>query len=254
MSGGEDAMQSVRRNWVIAGIVLVLVVFSGLFFIAPWKPRVPELYPEFQMFPSARNFDPPGTVFRINPDGVRFDVVDISKSVSPSAGEEAVPEQTGSRQISADAFAMALGGQASASLRGSGRYAVVLKLAGVRREKTLDFDVDRALKSALQLVALRKDSKYFIIRETIAASQINFTLSVADSAALKAKLGDQAQAETKGALDTSGSGELKLVVKFDLPSRIFYKPEEINIDSSGISEEIKLTRVPVTQELVWRTE
>jgi hypothetical protein len=60
--------------------------------------------------------------------------------------------------------------------------------------------------------------------------------------------------EGNAALGTDSAGELKLFVRFEVPNRIFYKPEEISFDTSGISRELKVTRAPVTQELEWRRE
>jgi hypothetical protein len=233
----------------------VLAIGLALFFWQPWRIQPAELFPEFLMFPSARTFDPPGTIFRINPDGIRFDVADISQGIRTSTGEEFLPEQVGRRRVSGETLAGALGKNGSASLRFSGDYHVLLRLAGVLREKTSDWDVDKALPPALRQVNLRRDSRYYIIRETIAAREIDYTLSASDGAAAAANLESHVVGTAKVNVERSGSGETKLVGRYATPTRILYKLEEIKFESSGIAGNLQLTRVPVHDRAFrWRDD
>jgi hypothetical protein len=145
-----------------------------------------------------------------------------------------------------------LGQNRSAALDFSGWYDVLLKLAGVRREKTSDFDIDKVLGVALQSVALRRDSRYYVIRETIGAREIDYTLSSSDSASLSGKLKAQEVGPGQMRLQRSGTGEVSLVGHFDTPARILYKVEEIRFDSSGISGELRVSRLPVAKDLHWQ--
>jgi hypothetical protein len=74
----RNATRSRRRLWQATGAAAVLGSAVALFFWKPWKLQPHELFQEFQMFPSARTFDPPGTVFRVNPENIRYDVIDLS--------------------------------------------------------------------------------------------------------------------------------------------------------------------------------
>jgi hypothetical protein len=245
--------RSNRNRWRVAALIAVFAIGLALFVWEPWRVRPAELFPDFLMFPSARTFDPPGTIFRINAEGIRFDVADISEKIKTSAGEEFLPDQVGRRRVSGETLASALGRGRSASLGFSGEYEVHLKLVGVQREKTSDWDVDKTVGPALKEVNLRPESHYYIIRETIAASEIDYTLSASDGATAAAKLGlkDVGSGEVK--VERSGSGETTLEGHYVRPVRILYKLEEIKFDSSGINGDLRLSRLPITTRAFhWR--
>jgi hypothetical protein len=239
-------------GWRAGAGLSALAIGVALFFWQPWKIRPPELYPDFLMFPSARTFDPPGTIFGVNQEGVRFDVTDISKAIKASEGEEFVPDQVGRRRVSGTTLANALGQISAASLSFSGDHNVNLKLTNVRREKTTDSDIDKVIGNALPELNLRRDNKYYVIRETIAARGIEYTLSTKDSEIAGAHLTAQRAGSGKVEVQRSHAGEIKLMGAYDSPARIFYKVEEIKFQSSGINGELSVSRTPVDKNFHWR--
>lgn len=244
--------RSSRRPWAV-GLVSVLVLSAlAAFVLRPWESSRPELFPDFKMFPSARTFDAPGTVFRINPDGTRFDVIDLSSRIPTSGGDESIPEQMGHRKLSGEAISDFLSAKGSASASGSDSYDVFLSLTGVRREKIFDTDLDKVLATALGGIVLRRDSRYYVIRETIAARAISYRLTSSDAASAHIKVDQQKIANGNAKLERTSSGETRLVVSFEAANRIFYKPEEIKFESSGITGTLTVTRSPVTADLAWR--
>ncbi|MEX2693071.1 hypothetical protein [Rhizobium mongolense] len=246
------ASRKMPIAWIVGtifGIVALLVV--GFVW---WKSGrlAPDLFPEFKMFPSARAFDPPGTVFRIAPDGIRYDVMDLSGELKTSGGDETLPEQSGNRKITGEAIADFLAGNASAS--GSGSLNVSLKLRGGHREKTSDTEIDKVLAKALQGINLRKDSKYYLIRETISATEIEYVLTSTDAQAAGLQVGQSSSPKGSTKIENSENGETRLVAKFNAPLRVFYKPEQVTFQSSGLTGELKVSLDKVSEPLLWKSE
>jgi hypothetical protein len=203
------------------------------------------------MFPSARTFDPPGTIFRINREGTRFDVADISKEVNSTTGNEDIPDQTGRRLVAGNVLGNLLKGQVSAELSATGSYEVRMKLSGVEREKTTDADLDKSLALALKQVSLRTDNRYYVIRETISAREVAYNLSSADLASAATKLGTTPVGNGKVNVRQQDSNTATLVGSYDKPYRLFYKAEEVKFTSSGLTGDLKVSRLPVQGPLDW---
>lgn len=242
----SDAGQSKR--WIV--IVGVAVILCGAAIaLLRWGQEPPQLFPEFMMFPSVRSFDPPGTIFRVNAEGVRYDVVDLSGNVKVFGGSEAIPNQSGRRTVAGKTLFSALNmGDVSAAV--SGAYDITLVIEDATREKTNDVDIDKAIGAALQSIALRRDSRYFVIRETIAARGLSFVLNSSDASEVAVQIKHNV-AQGNANVDVSGKSETTLVAKFDHAMRVFYKPEEIAVNESGATGELKVSRLKV-DTLVWR--
>lgn len=241
----SDVGQS-KRWMAIAGVTVILGSAAIAFFC--WHQSPPQLFPEFMMFPSVRSFDPPGTIFRVNSDGVRYDVVDLSGNVKIFGGSETIPNQSGRRTVATKAIFSALNmGDVTAAR--SVAYDVTLIVEDATREKTTDLDIDKAIAVALQAIALRKDSRYFIIRETISARGLSFVLNSRDASKLAAEIKHKV-AEGKTSTDVSDKSATTLVKKFDHAMRVFYKPEEILVNESGATGELKVSRLRI-DTLVW---
>jgi hypothetical protein len=242
-----------QKTWKWVPVVIFLFAGGGF---AVWGLAIrgsqpPELYPEFQMFPSARTFDPPGSIFRVNRDGVRFDVADISGEITPATGSEDIPDQTGRRRVEGNVIGNLLKGDASGAVSAAGTYDVGLKLSGAVREKTSDLNLDKALSLVLKQVALRSDNRYYVIRETIAVREVDYELSTTDLESVAAKVGTKPVGDGKIDIRQKGSASTTLVGHYETPYRLFYKVEEVQFASSGLNGDLKLSRHPVTGTLDW---
>jgi hypothetical protein len=246
-------LQAWQRTWkrVTIGGLLFMGAGFAVWGLSLRGSQPPELYPEFQMFPSARTFDPPGSIFRVNRDGVRFDVADISSEIKSAKGEEDIPDQTGRRRVEGNVIANLLKGNTSSALSAAGTYDVSLKLSGVVRETTSDLNLDKALSLALKQVALRSDNRYYVIRETIAVREVDFELSTTDLKSVSAKIGTKPAGDDKVDIRQQGSTSTTLVGHYDRPYRLFYKVEEVQFTSSGLSGDLEISRQPVTARLDW---
>jgi hypothetical protein len=234
------------------GVVLLGSITFVVWTFVAWEARPAELFPDFQMFPSARTFDPPGSIFRINHDGIRYDVADISSEVATTGGFEDIPDQTGRRRVDGNFLGGLLNDRASGSVSASGSYIVSLKVSGAVRESTSDLNLDRALALALKEVSLRTDNRYFIIRETIAVRQVDYELATADLESVAAKVGVTPASNSKVALKQLDSGSSALIGRYETPYRLFYKVEQIQFNSNGLNGDLKLSREPVRKVLDWR--
>jgi hypothetical protein len=100
----------------------------------------PSFEAGFQVFPSPRTFDPPGTIFRVDGDGIRRAVVDLSGLLKISPREEAIPKLSLSGAVGAETYFSWLG--ASRASVGLARTdTAVIAVDGARREQA--FEVNR---------------------------------------------------------------------------------------------------------------
>lgn len=127
---------------------------------------------------------------------------------------------------------------------------IVLAMKNITRETTNDFAVDKALKRFWEEVKIRPHEKYYIIRETRAASQVNTHLTrtvlgeIGGEATLNNMIGASAtfQREDQGSVIVKGVYNKRMYVMF--------LPQEIKMVSAGLAgEPPKFGQFPVERIL-----
>src|SRR5262249_8150919 len=129
---------------------------------------------------------------------------------------------------------------------------VQLGMKDVARQITDDRRVDQAIKRFWDEVEIRPKNKYFIIRETRAASQVNLYLArevlseIGGEATLKKIFGVGSE------MKQSDKGSIIVHESYSKRMYLMFLPEEIKISSAGLSgEPPTFGRFPVNEVLGW---
>lgn len=141
------------------------------------QKRPDDLLPAgWQLYSRPTNFEPPGTVFRVDKEGRRFLVAGLKPAIDRAAEPEAA--QVERIETKAGAVARLLGLRpAGAQVGGGTARAFRFQLIEPVRESTSQAEMDRVLGPYLAAMDFRKENRYFVIRETRSATGITFLLS-----------------------------------------------------------------------------
>lgn len=213
-------------------------------------------YPDFKTFPTPRTFDAPGTIFRIDREGHKFTVMQLQVPVSK--GNEALTSYTESGAWTLKGllhFLSLHNSKVSSDANMNLNHAVKVKLSGGLRERTLDTDVDAAIQRSQ--LAFRGDSKYYIIRETIAVSAIDYDFeeNVDTNTGVSAQLLSFFRQLPAGKVDyvLSSTSQRSLNLVFKAPHRLFYTVDLVNREAKGLLAS-EISRTPVNENLIWTEE
>lgn len=225
---------NIRRITGMVTLGLLLVACNG----ATPGPRTGVTVEGFKPFPSARSFDKPGRIYRVDPEGHVFKVGILE--VEPQKGQEVLPKMQGKSELSLGQIFDTVGLNPvgiSGSLRNNfqKKQEFVTESVNGQREFIDDIQVDPLLKKTFDNLVIRPTNKYFLIRETILSDQLKYKSgkSVFVDASVKAEFKRLVEAEASVKWDDSE--EFSLDKTFEKPLRIWYKPEliEFKNDSRG---------------------
>ena len=207
-----------------------------------------------QVFPSPRTFDPPGTIFRVDREGVRRPVVDLSGLLNVVPRDEAVPRLTVYGAFNAGAYFSWLGVSAvSAELEHLDT--AVVEVGGAKREEAFEVDLRRLVDSAAHVIDWRKPGEVYLITETVLADTVDLTLSIS----IRTAVGNTLKADSARARGVTvrwtPQSRTHLSLRFGRPYRVFYKAEQLS-RSSGIENDStpKIRRLPIGRPLRWHRE
>jgi hypothetical protein len=242
---------------IITALVLILLIV-GLWSYFNKRPSFPTApladglkYPGFQTFPTPRTFDSPGTVFRIDSSGTRFPVTTLPVSVY--GGREALASYTALSNWTFAALLSYLMKAPSVEGSATGSFGMRVKvvLEGGVREGTFDAELDQSLKNAL--INYRKNNKYFVVRETISVSAIDYDFKGAGRLSTTIKETISKIVKGNQGLSWTDGSESTLKQKFDQPYRVFFTADELLSPGLGIGESAP-KRVPANEPLAWKQE
>lgn len=203
-----------------------------------------------QIFPSPRRFDPPGTIFRIDPDGVRRSVADLSALLHVVPREEAVPRLSVYGSFNAGAYFSWLGVPASSAF--DRVDSAVIAVTGARREQTFEVDLRQLVDSAARIVDWRRPGSVYLITETVLADSVEISLS----RSMRIAVGDSIRADSAAlhgvAVRWTPHSTTHLALRFQQPHRVFYKVELLRAHV-GFGFERSVERIAVSEALLWRT-
>ena len=213
---------------------IVWMVFFGLLIVAcngaPPGPRTGVDVEGFKPFPSARSFDKAGQIYRVDPEGNVYKVGALD--VEPQKGVEVLPKVSAKSEFSLKQVFETVGlnpAGISGSLQGhfQKKHEFVTESVNGQREFIDDMQVDPQLKKTFDNLVVRPTNKYFLIRETILSDKLTYKSgeSVLADASLKAEIKKLVEAESS--LKWNDSEEFSLNKTFEMPLRIWYKPELI---------------------------
>lgn len=228
----KDYLKANASIWAARRIFTCFVLAIGGYSCATSRARLgldemPTYERGFQIFPSPRTFDAPGTVFRVDPSGVRRPVADLSGMLLIIPRDEAVPKLTITGNLNIDLFLRWLG-----SSRAWGQLqtqdSASVSVSGARREQAFEVDLQRVVDSAAKLIDWGKQGRVYVITETVLADSVEFSLGRSTRAAIGDTLkSDSAAANSIAVRWTPQSSTAHLALRFKQPHRIFYKVEQL---------------------------
>jgi hypothetical protein len=256
-------MPDSLNPWLLVALVVVVAVAWYLVRKAGVKPAdvgggaAPSLLdPGWQFYSRPTDIEPPGTIFRIDANRVRYqvDTVDVPTQV----GQEAFGRHEESVEAGLGVVARFLG--VNAKLGGNTKERLVYALDGVTHEVAEDADLDAALAPVLAALQYRADNRYFVIRECRKAKSISHHLTRNQVTELGGDASVSQYAKLEGTLfEQKNDGEYVLEKALDPPLRVMFLPEEIRPVSAGLAPDKTgrapiLDRVPVRGALLWEKE
>lgn len=208
----------------------------------------------FQIFPSPRTFDAPGTIFRVDSDQVRHPVADLSGMLAIVPHEEAVPRLSVQGAFNVSAFLSWLGGE-----KRLGQYqrvdSVTVAVIGAKREQAFEANLDKVLDSARHIIDWRRPGKVYLITETVLADSVQIRLSTSTGIVVGDSLKTDSATAHGISVQWRPQRAAEISVRFPKPYRVFYKVEQV-VRPEGFEQYPgrALAHLPVRQPLYWREE
>ena len=187
---------------------------------------------DFEAFDSPRDFDPPGRVFRIDQQGVIYGVGQLS--VTPKTGNEVTKKYSSKANWSLETVLKTAGVAAEkvpavAKLDLERQREVSLESTKSVREYIDDEDQpDKKAEELLGRVGYKKDNKYFVIRETVATTALDFKAERKWLADLNLEAEFQKVVSANSNFKFDNDKTFSLVATFDKPMRVWYKIERLS--------------------------
>lgn len=205
----------------------------------------------WQFYTRPTTLEPPGTVFRIDPDKRRYMVGALD--IEPTCGEEEAAAMHRRIETTLGAVLRFLGFD---RFGGGGKLSAVeqlsFSLSEAEREALDDMMIQAPLAAFLEQLPYRADNRYFLIRECLSATSMTFELSKEQAAKVEAK----AQISKVGEVGASAGRQAERA--FSFPSsfpkrmRVAFLPEEITRTRSNLAGgPPSLGLVRVDEALVW---
>lgn len=198
----------------------ILLLFTILKLEAQQLPENAVLK-DFRPFSTPRTNGRPGEVYRINENGIKFIVQDVT-SIKEKVSEEG--DIVGRMYFTSGELLTLL----NLEFDRIDIIPVEIKIVGAIREYNEQTTVDNALYSDGKIRELIKDSKskYYIIREAILTKDVTFRFSL--DVVKKIKKGANSLTEIKSTTEIDFPYEIQK--KFKTNKRFFYLEQEIKID------------------------
>lgn len=211
-------------------VVVVLLVLFGCA-QKPLSPPVGSPGSEgFEAFATPRSFDGPGTIFRIDGEGKRFPVSEITFKVQD--GIEEIPKASSSRVLSLNQLLEALGASAAAmpaSVQANlSRTATTsIESTTAQRRFVRDDDVVAAMMGWATRAKPNGDSVYYLIRETISTPGLVYKVDKNWLASINVDVQALKAAGYKGEAKASSGDTLEMNRTFSQPLNVWFKAEKI---------------------------
>lgn len=196
-------------------------------------PPAPTAAEGFVPFLSARDFDPPGRIYRVDQGGTVYGVATLR--LEPLKGSEALAKVERKSNFSLGEVleltgAKALEGPASLKAEVSKVREFTLQSTQGNREYLDDGQVDKALPEALRTIVVRPGNRYYLIRETISTSNLSYSSDKSWAANLGLQAPIEAVLSSNTSLKWDDSTKFSIDAKFPAPMRVWYKPEVLKIE------------------------
>lgn len=221
--------------------------------------KVDALLPGYSFYDAPNDLDKTGLIFRVTPNGQRFNVGYIE--ILPDNGRIEIKSTAQTRTMSINALASFLKMDITkintdGNLDLKKKITFKVKMANNQQESLTDFALDAKLKDAIKIIKKdreelgRQDDKYYVIRESILTQNLEygFDKSIITNAGFNLALNDLIKVNSTAKWDDTK--EFQLGFNYKNPLRVFYKAEYLSILSSAAGG-IKIIRKPVDYEEIY---
>lgn len=207
--------------------ILVGILYLAVAFLQIEAQSLPSnaVLKNFRPFATPRTNGRPGEIYRINENGVKFIVQDLT-SIKEKSSEEG--DIVGRMYFTADELLTML----NVEFDRLEIIPVEIKIVNAIREYNEQFTLDNALYGDGKIREIIRDpkSKYYIIREAILSKEVTFRFSL--DVVKKIKKGANALTEIKSSSEIDFPYEIQK--KFKTNKRFFYLEQEIKIEPYDI--------------------
>lgn len=192
-----------------------------------------------------------GSIYRVSHDGYFYRVKTLSipaETIQEAEFNYATKVIT-NKSILANYLGVAqVGGDSDQEIQ------LTLALNNIVREVTYDESVDIALEKMWDNIRYRTNEKYYVIRETRAASQIDIYLNKEQVNSLGGKAKIMNSTHANAAIHSADQGRVKIHGQYQVPMYVMYLPEEIKpLSASFNNENPEFEVYPVQGVLNWKT-
>jgi hypothetical protein len=216
------------------------------------KPRQPErlLDEGWQFFSRPNNLEGPGTVFRIDNQGRRYIVDQLTLKVS--RGAEPGTRYEGSIDTSLSILAKLIGLDLGAKLAGRRARKLEFEVTDPVREVTTDADSQAVLDAFVRDFKLRERNRYFVIREARSAAAMLYRLTKEHMAELGGEGPVSAALSAGASLAVKASNVFEITQPLPERLRVMFLPEEVKVVGRSLgAAEPTLGLVRVREPLEW---
>lgn len=243
-----------NRRFSISSLVLLLVlcvVLNGciLDWLVKKKPPVKKieeiagLEAGFQMFPTPRDFDGPGTIFRVDKQNVRWKVKVVDVPIHP--GNEIYGNRTIGGRDNFD-LGLIFATVASGNITHENNCTLDFKITGTQRLETYDAEISPfipEIRKAINGITPEKGNRYYLIRDVVSAANISykFDKTTMDKIGGSGKINKLVELNSN--LSWNSTDSYQLTENFPKPYYVCYKPWEITF----LKDEKKQVRQLQTQ-------
>lgn len=214
--------------------------------------RPVDLLPRgWQLYSRPTNLEPIGTIFRIDQEGRRF----IVNNLTPATRRADVSGHAEVEHIetTSDAIARLLGLPSLKPPVGvRAARPVRFHVVEPMRHTTTEAVLDDALTPYVAAMEFRKDSRYYVIRETRSAAAITFLLSLQELDEIGGEAAVAAAGDRRVTITAGRPGVFDLTYTLEEPKGVMFLAEEIAPIVAGLAgDEAKLGRVAVEGAVDW---
>jgi hypothetical protein len=245
--------------WYVLAAVAVLAIIG---YLLVRRARVPSarsvdlptgaLPRGWQFYSNPTTLEPPGTIFRIDPDKQRYIVESLPVTIS--SGEEALGKVEESITANTNVVARFLGlANVEADVGAQKTEQFVYEVTSPVMEIVSDVELEKTLPAFIEKHNFRQGHRYFVIRQArrVSAMRYRLTKKQIDNFGGKASVGEQLSAQGK-VFSVDNSGQYILEENFKSPMRIVFLPEEIRtITASLAGAKPQMGLVAVREVLSW---
>lgn len=205
----------------------------------------------WQFYSRPTTMDPPGTVFRVDKEGVKYPVHRLGLAIEE--GKEAEIHLESEIETTASILTRFFGLRSFDVKAGAGRVKrLKFSMSEPVREVTTDYTVSKSMGLFLKEMPYKAGNRYFLIRAARTATAMKYLLSQELAADLGGEVAITEAIKAGAKIKAGTQGIVEIDQKFEERMRVMFLPEEIMPVRAGLSsKQPELGLRPVSEVLIW---